>query len=279
MSTQDYYDWQHAYWADHAVEWEKWADIVAPQAEGFNRPLIAAAGIATGSRILDLACGAGEPALTAAAAAGSVGHVTASDYAPEMLAVARRRAEAKGLDNMSFRQADMQKLPFSDNSYDQVISRFGFMYTEAPDKTAAEIHRVLKPGGVVALMVWGAMENKTILSVALEAANRDLQVLDEHAADHPAAYAAKGSLSTLFSNAGFQEAKENDTIFEPAIPAGLPFWQPIVGMNLGTATRQMSKEELQDLDRKIEVAHAPYLVDGKYHLNAHIRILTARKPD
>lgn len=278
MSDQNYYDWQHDYWADHAAEWEKWAEIVSPQAEGFNRPLIKAAGISMGDRVLDLACGAGEPSLTAAEAVGANGHVTASDYSPEMLAVARRRADTKGFANMSFEQADMQDLPFDDNSFDQVISRFGFMYTETPDKTATEILRVLKPGGKVALMVWGMMEDNTVLSISLGTANEELKLLDDEAAGHPGVYAAKGSLSGIFSGAGFEQATEQDIRFEPSIPAGLPFWKPIVEMNLGAAMRNMSKDAVASLDKKIEDAHSPYLSDGKYHLKAHIRMLVATKP-
>ena len=185
MSEQDYYQWQHDYWAELAADWEKWADIVAPQAEGFNRPLIEAAGIAGGSRVLDLAAGAGEPALTAAAAAGPGGHVTASDYSSEMLAVAERRAKAKGIRNMSFQQADMKALPFDDDQFDCVISRFGVMYTEDPAATFAEIARVLKPGGRAALMVWGPGDANTVLTVALAAANEKLGLLDEEKAAHP----------------------------------------------------------------------------------------------
>jgi len=278
MTEQDYYQWQHDYWADHASEWEKWAEIVAPQAEGFNRPLIDAAGITAGGKVLDLACGAGEPSLTAAATVGADGHVTASDYSAEMLAATKRRAEANGVGNMSFEQADMQDLPFADNSFDHVISRFGFMYTEAPDVTASEILRVLRPGGRVALMVWGRMEDNTVLSVALNAANSVLGVLDESAAEHPGAYAEEGSLTSIFDAAGFDNAEESDIRFAPSIPANIPFWQPIVGMNLGKATQSMSKDELATLDEKIRDAHAPYLSEGKYQLNAHIRVISAQKP-
>jgi len=276
-TSTDYYDWQHGYWADHAAEWEKWAEIVAPQAEGFNRPLIDAASIGPGGRVLDLACGAGEPALTAAETVGTDGHVTASDYSTEMLAVAERRAEAKGLDNMSFRQADMRALPFADGSFDHVISRFGFMYTEEPETTAAEILRVLAPGGRVALMVWGPMENNTVLSVALNAANQQLDVLDEEAADHPAAFAAAGSLSSVFAAAGFLDANEQDLNFAPSIPVGMPFWQPIVGMNLGAAMRGLDKDALAAIDAKVAEAYATFIKDGKYRLAAHIRVLSARK--
>lgn len=278
MSGQDYYDWQHAYWAEHALEWEAWADTVAPQAEGLNRQLLEAAGIGPGARVLDLACGAGEPSLTAAELVGPDGHVTASDYSTEMLGVARRRAESNGRTNMTFEQADMQALPFADASFDHVISRFGFMYTEAPARAAAEILRVLRPGGRVALMVWGPMANNTVLSVALDAANARLEVLDEEARRHPEVYAADGSLNAIFSGAGFAEPQEIDLRFEPSIPAGVPFWQPVVGMNFGAAMRDLGPDEREALNRHLEAAHAPYIRDGKYRMMAHVRILKAVAP-
>ncbi len=275
MSEQDYYQWQHDYWAGLAADWETWAEIVAPQAAGFNRPLIEAAGIAGGSRVLDLAAGAGEPALTAAETAGPDGHVTASDYSGEMLAVAERRAKAKGLENMSFQRADMKALPFDDDHFDCVISRFGVMYTEDPAATFAEIARVLKPGGRAALMVWGPGEANTVLTVALAAANEKLGLLDDEKAAHPFIYAAKNSLTTLFNAAGFRDPAEQDLTFQPQVPGNMPFWQPIIGMNMGSAMRDMDKDALARLDAHIAEAHAPYLKDGKYHLSAHIRIGTA----
>ena len=278
MSGQDYQAWQHQHWAESAGDWEKWAEIVAPQAEGFNRPLIEAAGIATGHRVLDMACGAGEPSLTAAETVGPSGHVTASDYAPEMVAVTERRAKAKGVANMAFQRADMADLPFDDGGFDAVICRFGFMYTDAPDKCAAEVLRVLKPGGRVALMVWGPKPSNTVLSVAMDAGNAVVNMMDEEAAAHSSIYAEPGSMTGFFEAAGFAEVKESDLQFKPSIPANLKFWTPIVGMNLGAAMQGMSKDEVQAVDDAIAAAYAPYIEDGKYRLSAHVRILSAAKP-
>ena len=107
----------------------------------------------------------------------------------------------------------MSDLPFEDGSFDHVISRFGFKYTKAPNRTASEIYRVLRPGGNVALMVWGPMENNTVLSVAMNAANEILNVLSEDALEHPAIYAREGSLAPIFFKAGFDNVTEKDITF------------------------------------------------------------------
>ncbi|MEQ9643542.1 MAG: methyltransferase domain-containing protein [Alphaproteobacteria bacterium] len=278
MSGHDYQAWQHQHWAESADDWEKWAEAVAPQAEGFNRPLIEAAGIGAGHRVLDMACGAGEPSLTAAAAVGPSGHVTASDYAAEMVAVTERRAKASGVANMAFQRADMADLPFDDASFEAVICRFGFMYTDAPDRCAAEVLRVLKSGGRVALMVWGPKPSNTVLSVAMEAGNAVVGMMDEDAAAHSSIYAEEGSMTGFFERAGFAEVKETDLQFKPSIPATMKFWTPIVGMNLGSAMRGMSQDEVKAVDDAIAAAYAPFIEDGKYRLSAHVRILSARKP-
>src|SRR5690606_2241998 len=104
-------------------------------AEPLNRPLIEAAQVRSGARVLDLASGAGEPAIPIARAVGPSGEVVATDLVPEMLKGARRRAAEEGLANIRFEQADMEALPFADESFDAVTCRIGLMY--APDPLRA----------------------------------------------------------------------------------------------------------------------------------------------
>jgi ubiquinone/menaquinone biosynthesis C-methylase UbiE len=276
--TTDYQEWQHQHWAEQAADWEKWAETVAPQAEGFNRPLVEAAGIGPGAQVLDLACGAGEPAFTAAAAVGADGHVTATDYAAEMVAVSERRVQAKGIANMSVRQADMAALPFDADSFDAAICRFGFMYTDAPDQAAAEMFRVLRPGGRAALMVWGPKPTNSVLYVAMTAANEVLQAMDEAAAMRSTLYAEPNSMAPIFERAGFADVKESDLQFQPAVPANLKFWTPILQMNLGVPLRAADDATRAAVDEAVTAAYAPFIQDGKYRLSAHVRILSARKP-
>ncbi len=109
-------------------------------------------------RVLDVACGSGEPSISIAALLKGTGQVVGVDNAEGPLEVARERAGQRGLENMEYLQADVHALPFADESFDRVTSRLGVMFFADLRKALSEMHRVLKPGGRVALLTWGAME-------------------------------------------------------------------------------------------------------------------------
>jgi ubiquinone/menaquinone biosynthesis C-methylase UbiE len=121
--------------------------------------VVEAANVTSGvSRVLDVACGSGEPSISIAALLQSSGQVVGVDMAEAPLEVARERARQRGLQNVEYLQADVHALPFADKSFDRVTSRLGVMFFDDLAKALSEMHRVLKPGGQVALLTWGAME-------------------------------------------------------------------------------------------------------------------------
>jgi ubiquinone/menaquinone biosynthesis C-methylase UbiE len=101
-------------------------------------------------RVLDVAAGNGNASL---AAARRYADVTSTDYVPELLEQGRRRAEAEGLP-MVTRIADAEALPFPDDSFDVVLSTYGVMFTPNQARAAAELLRVVKPGGRIGLANW-----------------------------------------------------------------------------------------------------------------------------
>jgi SAM-dependent methyltransferase len=114
-------------------------------------------------RVLDLACGTGDPAISLARMVGPDGQVMATDLSTGMVEVARANAGRAGVTNIDFRQADMQALPFEDASFDAVTSRIGIMYAVDMPKAIWEIRRVLKPGGRMAFAVWGPPDQGSYL--------------------------------------------------------------------------------------------------------------------
>lgn len=122
------------------------ADFTAREAENF----VARLGIAPGSKVLDIACGTGNTAIPSARAGAEVIGV---DIAPNLLEAARKRASAENL-NIRFHEGDAEDLPFSDGSFDVVLTMYGAMFAPRPDKVAAELIRVCRPGGLIAMANW-----------------------------------------------------------------------------------------------------------------------------
>jgi SAM-dependent methyltransferase len=122
------------------------AKTYATGAEEFVRGL----NLQPGMRVLDVACGTGNLALPAARL-GAV--VTGVDIAPNLIEQARENAKREGL-TVQFDEGDAENLPYDDASFDAVITMFGAMFTPRPDVTAAELKRVVRPGGIIAMANW-----------------------------------------------------------------------------------------------------------------------------
>jgi SAM-dependent methyltransferase len=124
--------------------------------------------------VLELACGAGDVGIAAAELVGAGGEVVLSDVAPEMTAIAAERAA--GLDNVRIRELDLERIDEPDASYDVVFCREGLMLVPDPALAAREIARVLRPGGRVALAVWGPREENPWLGVVFDAVTEQLGI-------------------------------------------------------------------------------------------------------
>ena len=142
-----------SHWVKKSAAWNEWADLIQKMAAKFNEPLLNLANLSKGQHILDLASGAGEPAISAAKIVGPTGFCCATDFVPEMLFGIKDRKDF--CENLFLSAADMQTLPFVDRSFDRVICRFGIMFVPDIDKVISELQRVLRPNGRVAFMVWG----------------------------------------------------------------------------------------------------------------------------
>jgi SAM-dependent methyltransferase len=107
-------------------------------------------GIAPQSKVLDVACGTGNVSIPAARAGAMV---TGLDIAPNLLEQARKRAAAEGLAVM-FEEGDAENLPYADGEFDLVTSMFGAMFAPRPERVAAELLRVCRTGGKIAMANW-----------------------------------------------------------------------------------------------------------------------------
>lgn len=122
------------------------ARLITGSGESFAERLC----IAPGTRALDVACGTGNVAIPMARSGALV---TGLDLVPNLLVQARKRAEEERL-TIAFDEGDAEQLPYTDASFDLVVSMFGAMFAPRPEMVAAELARVLKPGGRLAMANW-----------------------------------------------------------------------------------------------------------------------------
>jgi enediyne biosynthesis protein CalE5 len=160
-------------WQSVAPGWAEHADYVDARGARLTERLLELARVAPGDRVLELACGAGGLGLAAAEMAGEV---VLSDVAPAMAEIAAARARERGLDNVETLTLDLDAIEQPDAAYDVVLCREGLMFADDPSRAAGEIARVLRPGGRVAVAVWGPRERNPWLAIVLDGVSAHLGV-------------------------------------------------------------------------------------------------------
>ncbi len=182
------------------TEAERFDALLAP----FGRRLLTAAVLKPGERVLDVGCGNGALSLEAAGAVGS-GRVTGLDLSAPMLAVARQRADERGID-VSFVQGDAQTASF-DEPFDVVVSRFGVMFFDDPEAAFANLRTATGPGGRLCFVCWQEMfANDWIAVPAMAmAAHVGIPELPEPGAPGPFALADPQRTRALLESAGWSE--------------------------------------------------------------------------
>ena len=123
---------------------------VADKISAVGEHVVEATGIEPGMEVLDVACGSGNATIPAARVGA---RVTGADFSPAVPASARERA-ADAMVEIEWIEADVEQLPFEDASFDRVISTFGHMFASDHERTAAEMKRVCREGGVVGVCCW-----------------------------------------------------------------------------------------------------------------------------
>jgi SAM-dependent methyltransferase len=156
---------QREQWNKDGAAWRRWNPILDRWYGEVTRRMLDLARIRPGHRVLDVAAGAGEPAVSAAERAGPGGYVLATDISEGIVELALQVARERGLKQIETRVMDGEKLDLPDSSFDAVVCRLGLMYMPRPVAALREWRRTLKVGGRVAVVVfstpdrngWGAV--------------------------------------------------------------------------------------------------------------------------
>jgi SAM-dependent methyltransferase len=267
-------DWGSSY---RLIAADKWKAKSAAMGKDVTQAIVDYAQPRPGMKVLDLASGTGEPGISLASRVEPGGQITAFDLSAELLEIAADRARERKLDNFVVKQGDAHELPFPDNSFDLVTSRFGVMFFQM--KALQEARRVLKPGGRACFLAWGPFEQPFWLSM--------MGVVHKYAGGErpappqdPCRYGQPGSLSAALREAGFQQIEEStktlpwtwpgpaEEVWEQAQVMSTPFL-PMIKRVPAEKWEQMNREVIESVSR--------YAEDGSIKFGATVVLVSGTK--
>ncbi len=269
-------------WDNHsrAQASRQWRKQSAAMGKNVTEAIVSAAHVAHGMRVLDVACGSGEPAISIATLLNGTGEVIGVDLAPGALQVATERAIQRQLINVRFQQADAHQLPFPDNSFDRITCRLGVMFFQDLPRALGEMHRIIKPGGRAVLLAWGPM-NQPYFETTIGTVLRTVPGAGlPESAQQMFAFGQPCSLAQKLIDAGFSTAEEKFSK-EPWIWPGNPLdvWEYFqdVAVPFAPLLKSIPPELRSDVDAAVLQAIAHYYDGQNINFTATVNITWATK--
>ena len=243
-------------WQAAAEAWHRWAPTLTAWLGPVTDTMLDMAGVGSGSRVLDVAAGAGEQTIVAARRVGSDGYVLATDISENILEFAAAEAVSRGMTNVGTRVMDGENLEALDaGSFDAVISRVGLIYFPDQQKALTGMRRVLRPGGRVGAIVYSTAENNAFFSIPVSIIRRRAQLPPPLPGQPgPFSLGGPGVLEEAFRTAGFRDI-ETRLIPAPVRMTSAAECVRFERESFGALQQMMaglSEEEREDTWREIE---------------------------
>jgi ubiquinone/menaquinone biosynthesis C-methylase UbiE len=259
---------------------QKWRRQSAAMGSDMTQALVDTAQVGPGMRVLDVACGTGEPAISLATLLENSGEVVGVDLSPAPLQIAAERAVQRGLANARFQQADAHDLPFPDSNFDCITSRLGVMFFTDLPRALAEMHRVLKPAGRATLLVWGPI-NQPYFETTVGTVLRMLpDTIMPDSGRKMFALGSEGVLTKALRESGFTHAEER-IVTVPWTWSGTPeeVWEYFqeVTVPFAPLLKSISGERRQEIDKEVMGAINKYLDATSIKFTATVNITVAIK--
>lgn len=194
-------------WEDTSDAWNAWGPVLEKWLGGATGRMLDAVGASEGSRVLDVAAGAGGQTIAAARRVGPRGRVVATDISPTILTYAARAAAEAGLKNVETVEADGEELgDFAGAGFDAVISRVGLIYFPDQNKALSGMRNALREGGRIGAVVYSTPEKNEFFSIPVAIIrNRAHLPPPQPGQPGPFSLGAPGVLERVFTDAGFRD--------------------------------------------------------------------------
>ena len=259
---------------------EKWKTKSAAMGQPVTDALVEYAQPMPGMRVLDLASGTGEPSISLAARVGDGGYVTAIDLSAELLEIAEKRAQARGLTNVSTQQADAHTLPFPEDVFHLATSRFGVMFFRDPELALRELRRVLRPGARACFLAWGSFDQPYWQSMMGVVHRHVGGPLLQPGGPDPFRFAESGSLSKVLLAAGFEDVEEETKTLPWAWPGPAEeVWEQnqSVAVPFRPMLDRVTASEWPQIHAEVHAAASKYWDGEKIAFGATVVLASGRK--
>ena len=216
-------------WSSAAEGWRRRDALLRKGAAPVTERMFELTGIASGYRLLDIASGTGEPAISAAKIVGESGEIVGTDLVDEMLAVAREKVTSEGLDNIKFHCIDAETLDFKEGSFDAVTIRWGLMFMPDPLACLASAHKALKQDGRISLTCWAEPGGNPFVGVLMQTLRKYMDIpVPPPGTPGMFAFADSNRLYDVLASAGFRNiALEKMAIDVIEVDDGRAYWDVI----------------------------------------------------